>query len=80
MRKSNYFDCTNFYFEIEQEDAFRKYSPSKEHRPNPLMQMGLFMDAEGMPLAFCMSDGSSEDFEQNLIVTFSFKYLNMPAR
>lgn len=53
-----YFDCTNFFFEIESEDDFRKYGPSKEHRPNPIVEMGLFMDAQGMPLAFCMAPGN----------------------
>ena len=49
-----YYDCTNFYFEIEEEDEFRKYGISKEHRPNPIVQMVLFMDADGIPLAFPM--------------------------
>lgn len=49
-----YYDCTNFYFETEGEDDFRKYGISKEHRPNPIVQMGLFMDADGIPLAFSM--------------------------
>ena len=39
-----YYDCTNYYFEIEQEDGIKKYGKSKEHRPNPIVQMGLFMD------------------------------------
>ena len=47
-----YYDCTNYYFEIEEEDDFRKYGISKEHRPTPIVQMGLFMDADGIPLAF----------------------------
>ena len=37
-----YYDCTNYYFEIEQEDGDKKYGKSKEHRPNPIIQMGLF--------------------------------------
>ena len=45
-----YYDCTNYYFEIEEEDEFRKYGFSKEHRPNPIVQMGLFMDSDGMVL------------------------------
>ena len=53
-----YYDCTNFFFEIEQEDDFRKYGPSKEHRPNPIVQMGLFMDASGIPLAFDINPGN----------------------
>ena len=42
-----YYDCTNFFFEIEQEDGFRQYGPSKEHRPNPIVEMGLFLDGMG---------------------------------
>ncbi|NJP41808.1 transposase, partial [Oscillospiraceae bacterium HV4-5-C5C] len=38
-----YYDCTNYYFEIEQESGDRQYGHSKEHRPNPLLQMGLFI-------------------------------------
>ena len=47
-----YYDCTNYYFEIEQEDELKKYGKSKEHRPNPIVGMGLFMDGDGFPLAF----------------------------
>lgn len=47
-----YYDCSNYYFEIEQEDGNKKYGKSKEHRPNPIIQMGLFMDGDGIPLAF----------------------------
>ena len=56
-----YYDCTNFYFETEEEDEFRKYGISKEHRPNPIVQMGLFMDADGMPLAFSMFPGNQNE-------------------
>lgn len=56
-----YYDCTNFYFETEQEDDFRKYGISKEHRPNPIVQMGLFMDADGIPLAFSMFPGNQNE-------------------
>ena len=45
-----YYDCTNFYFEIEEEDDFVKYGKSKENRPNPIVQYGLFMDANGLPI------------------------------
>lgn len=51
-KKVLYYDCTNYYFEIEQDDDFRKYGKSKESRPNPIVTMGLFMDADGIPLAF----------------------------
>lgn len=40
-----HYDCTNYYFEIEEENSFRKYGVSKDHRPNPVVQMGMFMDA-----------------------------------
>lgn len=53
-----YYDCTNYYFEIEDEDDFRKYGVSKEHRPNPIVQMGLFIDSDGIPLSFNVFDGN----------------------
>lgn len=53
-----YYDCTNYYFEIEDEDDFRKYGVSKEHRPNPIVQMGLFIDSDGIPLSFSVFDGN----------------------
>lgn len=56
-----YYDCTNYYFEIEMEDNLRRYGKSKEHRPNPIVQMGLFMDADGMPLAFCINPGNTSE-------------------
>jgi len=56
-----YYDCTNYYFEIEKERGFAKYGPSKEHRPNPIVEMGLFMDGDGIPLAFCLHDGNTNE-------------------
>ena len=56
-----YYDCTNYYFEIEQEDGDRKYGKSKEHRPNPIVQMGLFMDGDGIPLAFSTFPGNQNE-------------------
>ena len=69
-----YFDCTNFYFEIECEDeeyvdevtgeilkGLRKYGPSKDHKPNPLVQMGLFMDGNGIPISMCIDPGSDNE-------------------
>lgn len=56
-----YYDCTNYYFEIEDEDDFRKYGVSKEHRPNPIVQMGLFMDADGIPLSFSLFNGNENE-------------------
>jgi transposase len=55
-----YYDCTNFYFEIEAAEDMKQYGVSKEHRPNPIIQMGLFMDANGLPLSFTLFDGKSE--------------------
>ena len=56
-----YYDCTNYYFEIEQDDDFRKYGKSKENRPNPIVTMGLFMDADGIPLAFDVFPGNQNE-------------------
>lgn len=56
-----YYDCTNYYFEIEQENGSKKYGKSKEHRPNPIIQMGLFTDGDGIPLAFSLFPGSSNE-------------------
>lgn len=56
-----YYDCTNYFFEIEQESGLRQYGPSKEHRPNPITQMGLFMDGDGIPLAFNITAGNTNE-------------------
>ena len=56
-----YYDCTNYYFEIEAEDGIKKYGKSKEHRPNPIVTMGLFMDADGIPLAFDIFPGNQNE-------------------
>ena len=56
-----YYDCTNYYFEIEQEDGNKKFGKSKEHRPNPIMQMGMFMDGDGLPLAFSLFAGNANE-------------------
>lgn len=56
-----YYDCSNYYFEIEQEDGDRKYGKSKEHRPNPIIQMGLFADGDGLPLAFSLFPGNQNE-------------------
>lgn len=54
-----YYDCTNYFFEIEEASGLRQYGPSKEHRPNPITQMGLFMDEDGIPLAFNITAGNT---------------------
>ena len=56
-----YYDCSNYYFEIEQEDGCKKYGKSKEHRPSPIIQMGLFMDGDGIPLAFSLFPGNANE-------------------
>ena len=56
-----YYDCTNYYFEVGQEDGMKKYGKSKEHRPNPIIQMGLFTDGDGLPLAFSLFPGSQNE-------------------
>lgn len=60
-KKILYYDCTNYYFEIEQDDDFRKYGKSKENRPNPIVTMGLFMDTDGIPLAFDVFPGNQNE-------------------
>ncbi len=76
-KKILYYDCTNFYFEIEQEDELRKYGKSKEHRPNPIVTMGLFMDADGIPLSFDIFPGNQNEqttlkpLEQKIIRDFN---------
>lgn len=56
-----FYDCTNYFFEIEQEEGNKQYGPSKEHRPNPIVQMGLFMDGDGIPLAFSINRGNMNE-------------------
>lgn len=56
-----YYDCTNFYFEVEEEDDFKKYGKSKENRPNPIVQYGLFMDADGIPIADMTFEGNRNE-------------------
>ena len=56
-----YYDVTNYYFEAEGEDGFRMRGVSKEHRPSPIVQMGLFLDADGMPLDYALFPGNVPD-------------------
>lgn len=71
-----YYDCTNYYFEIEQESGSQKYGKGKEHRPNPIIQMGLFMDGDGIPLAFSLFPGNQNEqmslkpLEKNILQNF----------
>lgn len=71
-----YYDCTNFYFEIEQAEDDKQYGLSKENRPLPIVEMGLFMDAEGIPLAFSINPGNQNEqlslipLEKKLLTNF----------
>lgn len=56
-----YYDCTNYYFESEEENGLRQYGRSKENRPNPIVQMGLFTGMDGIPLAFCINPGNTAE-------------------
>lgn len=83
-----YYDCTNYHFEIESPDedyvdevtgeitkGFRKYGISKQHQPAPLVEMGLFMDADGIPLSMCLTSGS--DNEQTTAIPLEEKLVSM---
>lgn len=82
-----FYDCTNYYFEAETDDDYvdevtgeiikglRKYGPCKEHRPNPIIEMGLFMDSDGIPLSMCITSGS--DNEQTTAVPREEKLIKM---
>ena len=69
-----FYDCTNYYFEIEEEDDFRKYGKSKEHRPNPIIGMGLFLDGDGIPLTFDTFEGNKN--EQGTLKPLEEKIIN----
>ena len=56
-----YYDVTNYYFESDKEDEFRRKGVSKEHRPNPIVQMGLFMDTNGIPITYDLYAGNTND-------------------
>ena len=56
-----YYDCTNYFFEIEEESGLRQYGKSKENRPNPIIQMGLFLDGDGIPMSFDMFEGNTNE-------------------
>mgnify|MGYP002857808304 FL=1 len=83
-----YYDCSNFYFEIESPDddvvdeetgeiipGFRKYGTSKEHRPNPIVEMGLFIDQDGIPLSMCLVPGNQN--EQTTAIPLEKKLTDM---
>jgi len=56
-----YYDCTNYFFEIEEEDGLKQYGFGKDHKPNPIVEMGLFMDGDGIPLAFSIHSGNTNE-------------------
>lgn len=56
-----YYDCTNYFFESEDEGGLKQYGCSKENRPNPIVQMGMSMDMDGIPLAFCINPGNTNE-------------------
>ena len=61
-----YYDVTNYYFEIDEEDEMKRRGVSKEHRKDPIVQMGLFMDTNGLPITFGLFSGNTHD-SQTLI-------------
>ena len=69
-----YYDCTNYFFEITNEDNLRKYGISKQHQPSPLVGMGLFMDGNGLPLAFNIYPGNKN--EQETLIPTENKIIN----
>ena len=69
-----YYDCTNYFFEIDNEDDLRKYGISKEHRPNPIVGMGLFMDGDGLPLSCNIYPGNTN--EQRTLIPEETKIIN----
>jgi len=78
-----YYDCTNFFFEIEQEDDFRKYGKNKQHQPLPQVGMGLFMDHDGIPMAFNLFEGNKNEqgtlkpLEQKIIKDYGIERLTV---
>lgn len=68
-----YYDCTNFYFETEQAEDDKQYGASKENRPLPIVEMGLFMDMDGIPIAFGITPGNES--EQNTLIPIEKKIL-----
>lgn len=69
-----YYDCTNYFFEIELDDEFRKYGINKQHQPKPRVGMGLFMDGDGIPLSFNIYPGNQN--EQKTLIPEETKIVN----
>jgi len=69
-----YYDCTNYYCEAETQDSeyvdevtgevmrgLRQFGFAKDHKPNPLVEMGLFMDTDGIPVSMCLAPGNTNE-------------------
>jgi transposase len=69
-----YYDVTNYYFETDIEDGFRAKGPSKEHRPDPIVQMGLAMDADGIPISYDLFSGNESEKLQFRPMVFKLKH------
>jgi len=83
-----YYDCTNFYCEAESQDpdyiddvtgevftGLRQYGFSKDHKPNPLVEMGLFMDTNGIPISMCIAPGNTN--EQTTVIPLEKELIKM---
>lgn len=68
-----YYDCTNYFFYTEEND-FQRYGISKQHQPLPLVQMGLFMDADGYPLAMNINPGNTA--ENTTMIPSEIEFIN----
>lgn len=68
-----YYDVTNYYFEIDKQDDFRKKGFSKEHLPNPIVQMGLAVDKQGIPISYRLFEGNTHDSQTLLPVLKDIK-------
>lgn len=69
-----YYDCTNFYFEIDNEGDDKQFGKSKENRSLPIIGMGLFMDSDGIPISFCIYPGNRN--EQTTMIPLEKKMLS----
>ena len=69
-----YYDCTNYFFEIDEEDDIRKYGINKQHQPKPQVGMGLFMDGDGLPLSCNIYPGNMN--EQKTLIPEENKIVN----
>ena len=69
-----YYDCTNFYFEVDSAKDDKQYGKSKENRPLPIVGMGLFMDMDGIPISFCIYPGNRN--EQTTMIPLEKKMID----